>query len=245
MTQDRTAELLAILGDERRDVRLRAARELATDHRPEVTAALLDRLEVERDDFVLEDLTWALAQHGTLAVEGLIRRLSSADAVIRRQAAHVLSKIARPEFAPHLHGVIADEDPDVAIKAYRAAANTRNPEVVPSLAARLGDGDRLQRDQLAVAFAGLGPIAVPALVAALGDGDATVRLHAAEALAQVGAPAADEAVEALVAATADPDAEIRLAAVMALTTLGEDVAGPALAALADSADARVRAIAAS
>lgn len=238
-----TTQYLTDLTDEKRNVRLRAALALATMQDQAVADALVARLAEEKDGFVLEDLTWALTQHGDRAVEGVLALLASEDAVARRQAAHVLSKLARPEFAPHLHGVIADEDADVAIKAYRAAANTGSPEVVPSLAARLGDGGMLQRDQLSVAFARLGAVGVPALIEALGDEDAGVRLHAAEALAQVGAPDADPAAAALASAAGADDADLRLAAVMALTALSEEAAAGALASLADSDDPRVGAIA--
>ena len=237
-----TTQFLSELTHEERNVRLRAAMVLATTHEPEVTDALVTRLTVEKDFHVLEDVTWAVVQHGARAVPAVLRLLGAEEAVVRRQAAHVLSKLPDKAHAPHLHGVIADADPDVAIKAYRAAANTGAPEVVPSLAARLGDGDQLQRDQLSVAFAKLGTVGVPELVAALASADAGVRLHAAEALAQVG-DVADDAAAALRSAATDPDPEVRLAAVMALGALSPEVGDAELRELASSDDAQVSAVA--
>lgn len=238
-----TTQILSELTHERRNVRLRAALALATTREPEVTRALVERLAVEKDFGVLEDITWAVVQHGDRAVEPVLQLLDSDDAIARRQAAHVLSKIADPALAAHLHGVIADEDPDVAIKAYRAAANTRSPEVAPLLAARLGDGDQLQRDQLSVAFARLGVVGVTALIKALDSYDVAVRLNAAEALGQLDAPAADGAAEALRVAAAESTSEVGVVAVMALGGLSPEVGTPHLRALAEGAPGRVTAVA--
>ena len=142
-----------------RDVRLRAALEAGTLHDPEVTAALVSRVGVEQDFHVRENITWALVQHGEPAVPAVLGLLTSENPVERRQAAHVLSKVGDADHVPHLLPVVADTDPDVAIKAYRAAANTGSPDVVEALVARLGDGEGEQRDALSDGF---GPRVVPA-----------------------------------------------------------------------------------
>ncbi|RMB62179.1 HEAT repeat domain-containing protein [Tessaracoccus antarcticus] len=222
-----TTQFTTLITHPDRDVRLRAAMDAGTLHDPHVTAALVARLGVEDDARVRENLTWALVQHGDVAVPAVLALLRSENPLERRQAAHVLSKIGDPSHVPHLLPVVADADPDVAIKAYRAAASTGSPDVVHPLVARLGDGDAGQRDALSNAMQQLGELGVGALVEALGDGDATVRLHAAEALAQIGEDAR-AATTALAGRVADEDADVALAAVMALGAVGGDDAAAVL-----------------
>ncbi|MDO5735681.1 MAG: HEAT repeat domain-containing protein [Propionibacteriaceae bacterium] len=210
-----------------RDVRLRAAMDAGTLHDPQVTDILVSRLGVEEDSRVREILTWALVQHGDAAVPAVLALLGSENPLERRQAAHVLSKIGDPSHVPYLLPVVADEDADVAIKAYRAAASTGSLEVVQPLVARLGDGDAGQRDALSNAMQQLGELGVDALMAALSDSDSAVRLHAAEAIAQVGEDA-EPAAGALAIRVDDEDPEVALAAVMALGAIGGDAAAAAL-----------------
>ncbi len=212
-----------------RDVRLRAAMDAGTLHDPQVTAALVSRVGAEEDFHVREGITWALVQHGDPAMPAVLQLLSSKNPLERRQAAHVLSKVGDSDHVPHLVPVVADADADVAIKAYRAAANTGSPEVVPALVARLGDGDGEQRDALSNALQHLGVMAVDALTIALRDTAAVVRLHAAEALGQIGQDAR-AAATALAKSVTDDDADVALACVMALGAIGGD---DALAALTD------------
>lgn len=202
-------------------LRYHAATELGIRHEPATAAALVGRLGAERDFAVRERLTWATVQLIETALPDVLALLADENPYARRQAAHVLSKVGDPSFAPHLVDVIADEHPDVAIKAYRAAANTGNAEVVAPLVARLADGDQLQRDALTVALATLGELAVPALVDALADPDAEVRAHAADTLGHLGSPEADPAADALARLASDADAQVALAAVSALGQLGE------------------------
>lgn len=225
-----------------RDVRLRTALDAATLREEQVTATLVARLGAEEDFHVRENLTWALVQHGEDAVPAVLDLLTSDNPVERRQAAHVLSKIGDPSHASHLVTVVGDTNPDVAVKAYRAAANTGSAEVVEPLVARLGDGDAGQRDALSNAMQSLGAVGVAALAAALRDSDASVRLHAAEALAQVG-EAAQEATPSLTGLVADEDVDVALAAVMALGAVGGEEALAALAGVADAGRAPLDAVA--
>lgn len=227
--------LIQTLSHDDGSARRQAALALGAAADPAISPALVGRLRVERDSCIREDLTWALVQHADEAADDLLAMLTSSDPSDRRTAAHVLSKIGDPAHFEDLRPLVADEHPDVAIKAYRAVANTGRPEAADALAARLGDGEALQRDALTTAMHRLGAAAVPVLVVALSDGDAEVRAHAAEALGHIGEPDADAAVEALEGAAADVDAEVRLAAVSALGQLPEAAAG-ALERLAAAGD---------
>ncbi len=242
MTTMNPSILIAALDDPDRSVRQRAAVELGTVHTQEAADALVAHLGAEDDPFVREALTWATVQTGALAVPGVLAQLTSPQAAVRMQAAHVLSKIGDPTHAEHLVPVVADADPQVAVKAYRAAANTGHPGVVPALADRLGDGDSEQRDALTRAFGTLGESGVGVLVRALGDTVADVREHAADALGHLGSPAADGAAGALAGLLADPDAGVRLAAVSALGELDAEVGRAGLDAAASADDPVVAAV---
>ena len=192
-----------------------------------VTDILVSRIAVEEDFHVRENLTWALVQQGEDATPAVLGLLTSENPLERRQAAHILSKVGDPAHVAQILPVVADEDADVAIKAYRAAASTGSVEAVQPLLARLGDGEGEQRDALSNALQQMGPLVVEALVPVLQHENAAVRLHAAEALAQIG-EAAQPATFALSGATSDEDPEVALAAVMALGAVGGDLAHASL-----------------
>ncbi len=217
----------ALITHPERDVRLRAAMDAGILPDPQVTATLVSRVGVEEDFHVRESITWALVQHGELAIPAVLELLTSDDALQRRQAAHILSKVGDPAHVAAILPVVADDDPDVAIKAYRAAASTGSAEVVQPLLSRLGDGEGEQRDALSNALQQLGPLTVDALVPALQHEDPSVRMHAAEALAQIGEDARP-AAPALSAIITDEDPEVALTAVMALGAVGGDAAEAAL-----------------
>ena len=182
------AALIRSLGAETGTQRRHAALALGAAKDPSVAPALVAALRAEADGRVREDLTWALVQYAAEAEADLIAWLTSDNPNDRRTAAHVLSKVGNPDHFEHVRPLVADEHVDVAIKAYRAAANTGGASAAEALAERLGDGDHLQRDALSFAFQSLGGGGVPALIAALSSGDARVREHAAEAIGQVGWP---------------------------------------------------------
>ncbi len=210
-----------------RDVRLRAALAAGTLHDARVTNILVSRIPVEEDFHVREGITWALVQHGDDAIPAVLSLLTSEDPLERRQAAHILSKVGDPAHVAHILPVISDEDPDVAIKAYRAAASTGSADVVRPLLSRLGHGESEQRDALSNALQQLGALVVEALVPLLQHEHSAVRMHAAEALAQIGEDA-QPAAFALSGVTSDEDPEVALAAVMALGAVGGDAAHAAL-----------------
>lgn len=216
-----------------RDVRLRAAIASGTLHDARVTETLVARIPVEGDFHVRESITWALVQHGDAAIPAVLALLTSENPLERRQAAHILSKVGDPTHVAHILPVVADEDADVAIKAYRAAAITGSAEVVQPLLSRLGDGEGEQRDALSNALQQLGSLAVEALVPELQHESASVRMHAAEALAQIGEDA-QPAAFALAGISTDEDPDVALTAVMALGAVGGDAAHAALQEIGDA-----------
>ena len=207
-----------------------------------VGEVLIDRLSVEDDAHVREDLTWGLVQHIEEVSELLLAMLDSSDPDQRRTGAHVVSKLNSPTYFEAVRPRVTDAHPDVALKAYRAVANSGDPRAAEVLATALGHGDQWQRDGLSAAYQRLGAAAVDSLVAALDATEASVREHAAETLGYLGEEAASaaEALQRVAASDADPDT--RLAAVSALGQLGE-VADQGLAELADSADPLVASVA--
>lgn len=228
-----TQTLLTHLTSPDAQARLAAAIELGIRRDPATASGVVARLGVEDDFHVRENLTWAAVQLIDAALPDVLVLLRDPNPLARRQAAHVLSKVGDASLAVHLTDVIADADPQVAVKAYRAAASTGSPEVVGPLVARLSHGDLEQRDALTVALARLGETAVPALVDALADPDADVRAHAADTLGHLGSPDADPAADALARLTSDADPHVALAAVSALGELG-GVADTALRTVADA-----------
>lgn len=221
--------------------RRHAALALGTSGDRAAVPALIERLSAEEQSCVREDITWAVVQMIDDARPQVEAMLTSQNPDDRRTGAHVLSKVGNPDDLDRLAPLVGDQHTDVAIKAYRAVANTGHPEAAEALAKRLGDGDFLQRDALVAAFQRVGQAGVPALVAALSDPDAAVREHAADALGHLG-PDADAAVDALVVATSDADVTVRTTALSALGQLGEAANGP-LRTIVEGPDATLAAIA--
>lgn len=245
-TTNRT-DLVARLDSAEANIRLAAATEIGTDQLGWAAELLVARFGTETDCQVTERFTWASVRNIDDALPALFDALASDEPAVRKQAAHVLSKAPRAEFAPRLIALVTDADAQVAIKAYRAAANTGAAEVVPALIARLGDGDAHQRDALTNALFTLakeseGELAVAELANALSSPEVAVREHAAEALGQLGETAAGQAEALFGLANGDQAAQVRIVATSALGQLGE-AAQPKLVELRDSSDATVAAIA--
>ncbi|NLV55619.1 MAG: HEAT repeat domain-containing protein, partial [Acidimicrobiales bacterium] len=224
MTNHTIDQLLAILdaptqagtsGMRTETERRQAAMNLGMLKDPAVVPGLLQRLRAETPGCgVHETLTWATVQHIDTALPEVLAMLTDADPHLRRTGAHILSKVGDPAHLDALTPLVADEDVDVALKAYRAVAHSgaeQADKALDALAGRLGDGDALQRDALTAAFHRFGEAAVPALTAALTDTDAEVREHAADALGHLGEEAAT-ASEALATLATDEVDAVRLAA---------------------------------
>lgn len=122
-----TTTLIQALGSPEGSDRREAALAMGAASDPSVVPALLDRIRVEQNSCVREDLTWAIVQHAETAGPVLLEMVGSDDPGERRTAAHVISKLGDSLHFEAVSRLVADEDPDVAIKAYRAAANTEEP----------------------------------------------------------------------------------------------------------------------
>lgn len=243
MTHDTTTHLVSLLSHPDGTERRQAALSLGASGDPAVAAAIVDRLGTEADSCVREDLTWATVQLIDSTLPDVVAMLGSDEPDARRTGAHVLSKVGNPDHFEVLEPLVADAHPDVAIKAYRAVANTGRPEAVAALATRLGDGDPLQRDALTAAFLRCGEASVPVLITALADAEARVRAHAAETLGDLGETAAP-AADALAALADDPDRAVQVTAISALGQVGE-AADAHLCQLSEAPNKTIAAIASS
>lgn len=225
MSTDATA-LLKRLEHEDPNQRRMAALRLGALRDDTIADALVSRIAIEDDFGVREDLTWAIVMHIDQARAAVEQLLTSERPSARAIAAHVLSKVADPRDFERVVGLVADADPGVAIKAYRAAATTGGADAVDALISRLGDGDEHQRDALSMALVAIGePALRPTVVATRAESPAR-RAHAAETLGHFGDTVdanvlADAALQPLTDLTADPDRDVRVAAVSALEELGE------------------------
>lgn len=238
-TRTSTSTLIQRLDHKDENVRLRAAMDLGASEDPQAAAVLVARLGAETDPAVKEMITWAAVQHADRAMGALMVQLYSAEAPVRAQAAHVLSKIGGEPVVRPIIPVIGDEDPVVAVKAARAAASTGSPEVVPALVARLGQGDATVRDALSDALVALAEWTVEPLVAALADADPIVRIHAADTLSDLGSPQADPAIPVLAGHLGDAEADVRLAMLCALSRLDPEQTDAVLRDVAAGEDAEL------
>lgn len=238
-TRTPTSTLIQRLAHKDERVRLRAAMDLGTSDDPEAGEVLVARLGAEADPAVKEMITWAAVQHAGRAMGALMVQLYSAEAAVRAQAAHVLSKIGGETVVRPILPVIGDEDPVVAVKAARAAASTGSPEVVPALIGRLGQGDAAVRDAVSDALLALSEWTVGPLIEALADPDPFVRIHAADTLSDLGSPGADRAIPVLAAHLTDAEADVRLAMLCALSRLDPEQTDGLLRDLAVGEDAEL------
>jgi elongation factor Ts len=230
-----------LLGDADPAVRLSIAVELGRCRAVDAAGVLVERLGLERDFFIREALTWAILRIGDDAMPYLHQALSSPRWLARRQAAHVVSKLGRPEDGELLLPLIADEVDAVASRAYAAAGQTHDPSVVPALVGQLSRGDAEHRNALAAALVEFGEAAVPPLVQALrSDPRADARRHAADVLALLGSPDAERAALPLAEALEDPDRQVRMAALNAVGQLRSPFATQVVSRAAGSPEPALR-----
>lgn len=242
-TKTTATELIDLLGDVDPDVRLRAALDLGEGRHAAAAPAIVERFGRERDFYIREILTWTALRMPDAALPHVRAALNSPRWLARLQALHTLSKVGSRDDAAYLDPLIADPVDAVAARAYWAAAQTRDPRVVPALVAQLSRGDSEHQNSLTVALGSFGAAAVPALVAALVGGTPEARRHAADTLSSMGSPDADDAAQALAAAIADPDEGVRLAALNALGQLVVPSAWAAIDEAAGSPESKMRQLA--
>lgn len=241
------AELITRLNHQNPSQRRMAALRLGALPDAVIAPILVDKITTEPDFGVREDLTWAIVMHIDQARPAVEAMLASELPASRAIAAHVLSKVGDPRDFVRVAALVADPNPDVAVKAYRAAANTGGVQALPSLLARLGDGDQAQRDMLTIVLVALGGPALLGVLARFDDASADVRHHAVEAAGRFGDTVALDVLAALAldrisARTGDDDRQVRVAAVCALDELGAP-GRPTLTQLSASEDALVAEVA--
>ncbi|MBK8460455.1 MAG: HEAT repeat domain-containing protein [Micropruina sp.] len=225
-------------------IRLRAA---LSDPTTAPLATLIQGLVDDPDDAVREVLTWAVVQRGEMVVPLVAAHLSHADPAVRRQMAHVLSKLGDRAAVGPLIRLLADEDATVVAKAIFALGQLGGAEALKALLDHLGDADPVRRDTLTRALASFGvEAAVP--LANLVDGSRApgqlprieVRLHAVETLGFLGEATA---VPALIRALDDTDADVRFGALVALGQHQGSEIGASLEGALDSPEERIRLLA--
>lgn len=205
-------------------VRFRAALDDPT-HAP--LAELLDVLRGEPEAGVREVVTWAIVQHGPEAVNAVLAELDHPDAGVRRQMAHVLSKLGDRRAVGPLVGLLGDPDAGVVAKAVFALGQVGGPDAVAALAGLLGRGSTTVRATVVTALSGLGEAALESVLSRADDPSPATRADAAEVLGTLDDA---RAVPALSGLATDDNEDVRVAALMALSAIGGSAAELALRA---------------
>ncbi len=119
--------LLAQLADADAGLRRWAARDLSPY--PQAAAAVCARLSVETDASVQAVLFSTAAQlGGPVVVQAMVALLRSEDPMLRNGAIEVLAGLP-DDVAPHIDGLLRDEDGDVRIFTVNLLAELRHPRV--------------------------------------------------------------------------------------------------------------------
>lgn len=204
-----------------KNVRSQAALHLSKD--PTAIHTLLERLCIEPDLNVREDITWSLVRMGEVAVQPLIELLNDAMPAVRHHVAHTLGKLGdRRAVEPLIHA-LQDSDEAVRLKSAFALGQIGDETAIPALVSLLDDS-KLQ-STLADVLENFGESAVASLVLAFDSADWQVREQAADILGSIGS---QKAVPALINALQDDFWEVRFAALMALGAIGGNEAKIAL-----------------
>jgi AAA family ATP:ADP antiporter len=141
-----------------------------------------------------------------LMIEGMASSEGAGGRRDRAEAARLIGTIGEPDLVGLLARLIADEDPDVAHEAVRAARRVPRAETVPALVVALGRPDLT--DEAVEALGHLGDLVVPSLERALRDEAVPVesRREIPSALLRIGTPLAEHA---LVASLLEADGTVR------------------------------------
>ncbi|MCX7946692.1 MAG: HEAT repeat domain-containing protein [Hydrogenophilus sp.] len=123
------AQLLLTLNDPDPQQRRDAIRHLITISDPRASAALGQRVAIERDKSVIDALIWALAARADdAAVDALFTLLRNEEAYLRNQAIEALKTLPDP-VAQRIHRYLADPDPDVRIFAINILESLPHPDI--------------------------------------------------------------------------------------------------------------------
>lgn len=209
---------------------------LALKGRADQLPYLIDRLRIETDVLLREDLTFVLVSLGVITLPPLIALLRDPDASVRHHAAHVLGKIGASEAVDPLIACLDDPDLTVINKAALALGQIGDPKALPALIAHLDHPDLSVQAMLDNVLIGFDTTALPALHLSLGDPRPVMRERAAEVLGDL---ASEESLPYLSAALHDPIDAVRFAVAMALANMG---AITILHDYGDDPDPRVQAV---
>ncbi|MCF8608733.1 HEAT repeat domain-containing protein [Gordonia sp. HY285] len=177
--------LVAALGAERSETRLRAALAAGTDPEPELLDELVARCGVEPDFYVRDMLTWAITRYPVeRTVPAVTAELESSCAQARSQALHTLSKIGDGStWSAITRELLTDEDDEVSRSAWRAAVvlvpGNERAALAAILASQFGRGDADMHRSLSRALVELGDAADHAVALAQRSPDPVIRGHAA------------------------------------------------------------------
>ena len=214
----------------------RIAESVSRDELIDAAGRLLPNLRGE-DRARLSD---ALTEAGVIA--HAIADTSSARALSRARAAHLLGVAGSGSAVPELTQLLDDPEEDVRIVAARALGRIGDPRGASALVASLSGPRPLSPGVVGMALVRLGAVALPALRTAVEDHDHwRSRQVAADVLGQLGDV---KGAPALIGALTDTHAEVRIAAAGALRRIGSPRAVPALAAALGDSTPGVRAAAA-
>lgn len=209
-------------------VRFRAALE---SPRSAPLAELLEILRSEEEPGVREVISWAIVQHGAEAFEAVRAEVSDPDPAVRRQAAHVLGKLADPRAVGALAALLEDPASEVAENAAFGLGRIGGPDAVSALVGSLGSGGSVLRATVVTALTTLGEQAIDPVLARLSAPSALTRADAAEVVGAIGDASA---VADLAPLVADPEEDVRITVLMALGSLGGAAAQAAIGAAVDA-----------
>ncbi|HCE46800.1 MAG TPA: hypothetical protein DET40_24910 [Lentisphaeria bacterium] len=160
-----------------------------------------------------------ILEHGTAAVEPLIKALKDNDPVIRAETAEVLGGIGDKRALDPLIGMLKDGNPDVRQQAVKALGRMGSKRAVEPLAACLKDPSRDIRLEAVEALKSLADEwAFRPLVKSLKDSDAVIRKETVKALLLTGGA---RAVEPFLEYLEDPAAKSKVEVIRALGVLGD------------------------